>query len=62
MVVILLRSRKPRVFDYLTDGNSLSNIDTFKDLGVDISTKLDWNVHDDIELVVLLNDEVIWCA
>ena len=44
-VITMSRRRKPVVFDYIMDGNSLSKIDTIKDLGVDISAKLVWDTH-----------------
>ena len=44
-VITMSRRRNPVIFDYNMDGTSLSKIDTMKDLGVDISSKLVWDTH-----------------
>ena len=41
----MTRRRKPINFVYNMGGTPLSEIKTIKDLGVDISSKLDWNCH-----------------
>ena len=44
-VILVTRKRNPFNFDYFMNNTRLSSVKSIKDLGIEISSKLDWNTH-----------------
>ena len=44
-VISVTRKRNPFNFDYFMNNTRLSSVKSIKDLGIEISSKLDWNTH-----------------
>ena len=44
-VILPTRKRNPFNFDYFMNNTRLSSVKSIKDLGIEISSKLDWNTH-----------------
>ena len=44
-VISVTRKRNPFNFDYFMNNTRLSSVKPIKDLGIEISSKLDWNTH-----------------